>query len=141
MNLLLTLINEGGGIAGIIFSVFYLALIVLIIAGMWKIFVKAGHPGWAAIVPIYNLYILTQIAGRPAWWIVLMLIPLVNIVIAILIWMDVAKGFGKESIYGIGLALLGFIFIPMLGFGDAQFQGPAGPEGQIMNNDAGQVTE
>lgn len=141
MNTLLLLAEGGGGIMGIILSVVYLAVIIVVIAGMWKIFVKAGHPGWAAIVPIYNLYILTQIAGRPAWWIVLMLIPLVNIVIAVLLWMDVAKGFGKETIYGLGLAFLGIIFIPMLGFGDATFSGPAGPEGQLANQGGGEISE
>src|SRR6476646_7985367 len=62
------------------FLIFMLVIAVIFIIGMWKTFVKAGQPGWAAIIPIYNAYILTQIAGRPGWWVLLMLIPLVNIV-------------------------------------------------------------
>lgn len=102
-----------------------LAVVVLIIAGIWKVFTKAGQPGWAAIVPIYNLYILLKIAGRPGWWLLLFLIPLVNLVIAILVGIDVAKAFGKGVGFGLGLTFLGFIFYPILGFGSDTYQGPA----------------
>lgn len=102
----------------------YIALIVVIIAGMWKVFVKAGQPGWAAIVPFYNMYVLTcEIAKKEILWFILMFIPLVNIVAVILVSIEVAKKFGKSELYGIGLALLGFIFYPMLGFGDAEYEG------------------
>jgi hypothetical protein len=111
-------------IGGLLVLVIQLAIVVLIIAGIWKVFVKAGHPGWAAIIPIYNIYILTQIAGRPWWWLLLFLIPFVNLVAAIVIGVDVAKSFGKGTGFGVGLALLGFIFYPILGFGSAQYQGP-----------------
>jgi hypothetical protein len=104
---------------------FYLAIIVVVIAGMWKVFTKAGQPGWAAIVPIYNIVILLKIVGRPVWWLVLLLIPFVNFVILILVSIDVAKSFGKGPGFGIGLWLLSFIFYPILGFGDAQYVGPA----------------
>jgi hypothetical protein len=100
-----------------------LALIVLIIAGIWKTFVKAGQPGWAAIIPIYNAIVLLQIAGKPLWWIILLLIPIVNLVMVILLGIAVAQKFGKGTGFGVGLALLGFIFYPILGFGDAQYQG------------------
>ncbi len=100
-----------------------LAIVVAIIAGLWKVFVKAGFPGWAAIVPIYNLVVLVQIAKKPIWWVLLMFIPLVSIVAFVLIGIEIAKNFGKSSGYGIGLGLLGFIFFPMLGFSDAQYQG------------------
>jgi uncharacterized membrane protein YhaH (DUF805 family) len=110
----------------IIIIIFYLAVFVLIIAGVWKTFEKAGEPGWAAIVPIYNIYVLIKISGRPTWWIVLYLIPIVSIIVAIMVCIDVAKKFGKESGFGVGLALLGFIFFPILGFGDAQYQGNGG---------------
>src|ERR1051326_4433149 len=72
------------GVMGIV----YLAVIVLLVAAMWKIFVKAGKPGWAAIVPIYNLIVLLEIAGRPLWWFLLMLIPLVNLVMFIIVAVD-----------------------------------------------------
>lgn len=101
-----------------------LALIVLIIAGLWKTFAKAGQPGWAAIIPIYNVYILLKIAARPWWWLLLFLVPLVNIVIAVVVAIDVAKAFGKGAGFGIGLALLGFIFYPILGFGAATYTAP-----------------
>jgi hypothetical protein len=104
---------------------FYLALVVFIIASLWKVFTKAGQPGWAAIIPIYNAYVLLQIAGRPGWWLLLYFIPVVNFVIAIIVSIDVAKAFGKGGGFGVGLALLSFIFYPILAFGDATYARPA----------------
>ena len=109
--------------AGLFFFLIEIAIIVAIIAGFWKVFVKAGKPGWAAIIPIYNAIVLLQIAGKPLWWIILFFIPLVNIVMAVLVGIAVAKSFGKGEGFGIGLGLLGFIFYPILGFSDAQYQG------------------
>lgn len=103
----------------------WLAVIVAILAGFWKVFVKAGQPGWACLVPIYNIVVMLQIVGRPIWWLVLLLIPFVNFVVMIIVSIDMAKSFGKGTGYGIGLAFLGAIFYPMLGFGDAKYQGPA----------------
>lgn len=96
---------------------------VLAIAGMWMVFTKAGEPGWASIVPIYNVIVLLKIADKPLWWILLLLIPFVNIVIGFIVLIDVAHNFGKSTGFGVGLALLGFIFFPILGFGDAQYKG------------------
>lgn len=110
---------------GTVLIVFWCALMVLVIAGFWKVFVKAGKPGWASIVPIYNAFVLLDIAGKPAWWFILFLIPLVNIVIAFIVSIAIAKRFGKGTGFGIGLALLGFIFYPILGFGDAQYSAAA----------------
>ena len=112
--------SAGGSLIG---SLIYLVVLVAAIAGMWKTFAKAGHPGWAAIVPIYNFVVLLKIANKPLWWIVLFFIPLVNFVAAILIGIEVAKAFGKGTGFGIGLALLAPIFYAMLGFGDATYQG------------------
>ncbi|WP_147868253.1 DUF5684 domain-containing protein [Stieleria maiorica] len=117
--------DDGGGIIGLLILVIQLAILVVVIAGLWKTFEKAGKPGWGAIIPIYNIILLLQIAGRPIWWIVLFFIPLVNLILAIIVSIDVAKNFGKGVGYGIGLAFLGFIFYPMLGFGDAKYQGVA----------------
>jgi hypothetical protein len=114
----------GGAIGGLIFLVIWLAVVVLIIAGFWKTFVKAGQPGWAAIVPIYNIYILTKIVGRPAWWVILFFIPFIGLIPAIIVSLDVAKAFGKSTAFAIGLILLSPIFYCILGFGDAQYQGP-----------------
>ena len=105
--------------------IFGLLIALLLIVAMWKVFTKAGQPGWASIIPIYNLYIWCKIVGRPWWWILLMLIPFVNFIICIILCIDLAKSFGKGVGFGIGLALLGIIFFPILGFGSAQYQGPA----------------
>jgi hypothetical protein len=102
-----------------------LLIALVVIVAMWKVFTKAGQPGWASIIPIYNLYIWCKIVGRPWWWILLMLIPFVNFIVAIILCIDLAKSFGKGVGFGIGLALLGIIFFPILGFGSAQYQGPS----------------
>ncbi|WP_208726321.1 DUF5684 domain-containing protein [Corallococcus terminator] len=113
----------------IVVTIFYLAFIGAMVAGMWKTFAKAGEPGWAAIVPIYNIYVMTKIVGRPAWWIVLALIPCVNFIALIILGIDMAKSFGKDTGFGIGLGLLGPVFYAILGFGDARYQGPAAAGG------------
>jgi hypothetical protein len=117
----------GGGLAifGGLFMLFWLALLVIFIASAWKVFAKAGQPGWAVIIPIYNIIVLLQIVGRPLWWLLLMFIPLVNLVIAILIYIDLAKSFGQSTGFAIGLLLLAPIFWPILGFGSARYIGPA----------------
>jgi len=106
-------------------TIIALLIAVVLIVAMWKVFTKAGQPGWASIIPIYNIYIWCKIVGRPAWWIILMLIPLVNFIICIILCIDLAKSFGKGAGFGIGLAFLGIIFLPILGFGSAQYQGPS----------------
>ncbi len=117
--------ESGGGLFGIIFLVIWLAIVIVVVAGSWKMFVKAGKPGWACLVPFYNIIVMLEIVGRPLWWIVLFLIPIVNLVAAILLSIDLAKSFGKGVGFGIGILLLGFIFVPLLGFGDAQYTGPS----------------
>lgn len=101
--------------------IIYLGFIVLMIASLWTIFSKAGKPGWAAIIPIYNYVVMLEIIKKPIWWIVLMLIPIVNIIVGIIICIQLAKVFGKSTGFGIGILLLGFIFLPMLAFGDATY--------------------
>ena len=100
-----------------------IAFTVLMIAAMWRVFSKAGQPGWAAIIPIFNVYIMCKIAGRPGWWLLLFLIPFVNLIVAIIVTVDISKGFGKGVGFAIGMILLPFIFWPILGFGSAQYQG------------------
>lgn len=117
--------NDGGGIGGAIGGLISLAIMVLMVASVWKIFDKAGEPGWAAIIPIYNVVVLLKIVGRPVWWLVLVLIPFVGAIIGILVTIDLAKSFGQGLGYGIGLVFLPFIFGPMLAFGDASYGGPA----------------
>ena len=106
---------------GVLFIIIVIALSLFVIAAIWKVFVKAGQPGWGIFIPIFNIYLLLMIAGRPAWWIILYLIPLVNLVVAIIVNIDIAKNFGKDTAFGLGLAFLGFIFYPILGFGSATY--------------------
>lgn len=103
----------------------YLALVIVVLASMWKVYTKARKPGWAAFVPIYNAYILLQIIGRPWWWLLAMFIPFVNLIVAIVITHDTAKVFGKGIGWTLGLLFLPFIFYPMLAFGSAKYLGPA----------------
>ena len=108
------------GMGGMLFT---LAFIALMIASLWKVFTKAGEPGWAAIVPIYNTIVILKIAGKPWWWFLLMLIPLVNFVIMIIAIVALAKNFGKGVGFAIGLIILPFIFFPILAFSDATYLG------------------
>lgn len=122
-NLLAQERGEFGPVEGLALII-YLGLLLLLIAGMWKVFTKAGKPGWASIIPIYNFIVLVEIVGRPFWWIVMMFIPCVNVIFAIILSLDLAKAFGKGPGFGIGLAFIPVIFYPILGFGDAQYEGP-----------------
>jgi hypothetical protein len=125
--------QEGSsGFLGGLLGLLYLGVIVLMIASMWKVFTKAGQDGWKAIIPIYNLYVLLKIVGRPGWWLILFLVPIVNFIVAIVLNVDLAKSFGKGIGYGLGLTFLGIIFYPLLGFGDAEYQGPAAASGQMQ---------
>lgn len=107
-----------GGLFGFVFG------LVMLVA-MWKIFTKANKPGWAAIIPFYNIWVMLEIVGRPGWWLLLMLIPGVNLVIGIIVLFDLAKSFGKGGGFAVGLLLLPYIFFLILGFGKAQYQGPS----------------
>ena len=102
-----------------------LAFGLLIIASLWNIFTKAGQPGWAALIPLYNLYILLLIVGKPAWWLLLLLIPLVNLVISVILTLELAKRFGKPGAFALGLLFLPFLFYPILAFGDARYHAPS----------------
>jgi hypothetical protein len=107
----------GGGLAMII----PLALLVLMIVGLWKVFTKAGQPGWASLIPIYNAYVMLKIAGKPGWWLIMLFIPVVNFVFGILAMAGLARNFGKGAGFVVGLILLPFIFLLILAFGSAQY--------------------
>jgi len=109
-----------------IIIILYLALMVFLIASAWKVYTKAGQPGWAVLIPIYNMYILLKITGKPWWWLLLMLIPYVGIIWAIWNINLLSKSFGKSIGFTFGLLFLGIIFWPILGFGSAKYIGPAG---------------
>ena len=110
-------------------SILVLAVTVLVLAGQWRVFAKAGHPGWASIVPIYNLYLWIKIAGHSGWWLLLYLFPLVGTVAHLIISIDAAKAFGEDGLFGVGMWLLPFVFVPILGFGPAKYAG-VGPATQ-----------
>lgn len=116
--------DGAGDEAGAVVLVIYLAVIVASLAGMWKVFAKAGKPGWGAIVPLYNIILLLEIVGKPIWWLLLFFVPCVGIVVSVIVFIELAKCFGKGAGFGIGLALLSPIFFPLLGFGDAKYLGP-----------------
>ena len=120
--------HQGGGVVGIIIflimGVIYLGLILAMVAGAWKTFVKMGKPGWEGIVPILNIFRAVEVIGKPILWFILCLIPCVNFVIIPMVAIEFAGRFGKGAGFGLGLAFLPFIFLPMLGFGSAKYLGP-----------------
>jgi len=125
--------NSTGSLAGLmaiimamLIPIFIISIIVIV--GQWKVYTKAGKPGWACIVPIYNLIVMLEIVGKPIWWIFLFLIPCVNFIFIIWTLNLVSKSFGQSEGFTIGLLLLGFIFWPILGFGNYKYRGPSAAE-------------
>jgi hypothetical protein len=112
--------SDGGGLAVLLFQ---LLLIVLQLAGMWAVFAKADRPGWAALVPIYNLYMMLRIGENAWWWLLVLIVPIVNIYALYKIHAGVARAFGRGIGFGLGLAFLGVVFFPILGFGDYRYRG------------------
>lgn len=112
-----------GVIFGLTFALIGIALALIMIISMWKVYSKAGQPGWTAIIPIVNLFFLVKVAGRPGWWFILFFIPFVNFIVMIIIHFDIARNFGKGAIYALGLIFLNFIFWPMLAFGKSEYIG------------------
>ena len=116
---------------GVLFWLFSLAVAISFIAsiitliGLWKTFTKAGKPGWASIVPIYNIITLLEIAGRPVWWIVLTFVPFANVYVHIQLALDIAKSYGKTGGFGVLLIFFPMIGYLILGFGRDQYVGPA----------------
>jgi Family of unknown function (DUF5684) len=98
-----------------------LLLLLLMLASLWKVFVKAGEAGWKGLIPIYNIFLLIQIAGKPWWWFLLLFIPGVNLIIWVLINIALAERFGKGALFGLGLFFFGIIFFPALAFGKAEY--------------------
>lgn len=119
--------NSGGALGAILLLmiiVIVLAWALLLLVSLGKLFTKAGHPGWAAFVPIYNMIILLQIIERPGWWLILFFVPMVNFVVMFIVGIELAQAFGKDILYGLGLFVLTPIFTSMLAFGDSRYQGP-----------------
>ncbi len=119
--------NNAAGLAMFsgVWMLFWLAVAVISIIGMWKMFEKAGEAGWKSIIPLYNVYVLCQIAGRNGWWMLGLLVPFVNIVVSLIIMIDLAKHFGQSTVFGVvALWLFSPIGYMILGFGDAKYLGP-----------------
>lgn len=112
-----------GMLAGmsVVMWVISLAIGIFSIITMWKVFVKAGKPGWASIIPIYNLVVLFQVAGMSPWYILLMCIPIANLVVAILLNLKIAERFGKTGAFAVGLILLNIIFMAILAFDSSEY--------------------
>jgi len=129
MNAEVFALSTGAGVGIGVGSFAFLVFIVIEIAAVWRIFVKAGDRGWKAIIPIWNTLIVLKIVGRPWWWIFLYLIPIVWWIVYIIVYYDLAKSFGKGVGFAVGVILLPFIFVPILGFGSSQYVEPyaAGP--------------
>jgi hypothetical protein len=119
----LILANSDFGSLGAGMVIFYLAILVLVIASWWVINQKAGKPGWAAIIPIYNIIVELQIAKMNPWLVLLMFVPIANVVVLIMMYINIARLFGKGVGYALGLIFLNIIFLPMLAFGPAKYQG------------------
>jgi hypothetical protein len=118
--------SSNAGVA-VVVGVVVLAIAVLEIWGMWRIFTKGGRPGWAALVPIFNVYTLCKVVGRPGWWTVLFFIPIVWWIVPLVVYWDLCKSFAKGWGFWAGLVFLPFVFIPVLGLGDARYEGPSAP--------------
>ena len=129
-------VETGAVVAGIIFTFLipFLIIFFVMIVAMWKIFTKAGQPGWASIVPIYSAIVLMRIIGKPDWHFLLYLIPFYNIYIAIVHTNLLSKSFGKGEGFTVGLIFLGIIFYPVLAFGDSVYLGPGGAGGAHLDN-------
>ena len=104
------------------------AVMAVVLASMWRIFTKAGKPGWAALIPIYNTVVLMQVIGRPEWWVLLLFVPFVNIYVAIVSALELAKSFGKSTGFGVLTIFFPVIMYPILGFGPSQYLGPVAPQ-------------
>jgi len=107
---------------GAAFMVFVGIIGVFMVVTMWILFNKAGQPGWAILIPIYNILVILKIAGKAWWWLFLLMIPIVNIVFMIMVYHGISKNFGKDAGFTIGLILLGVVFFPILAFGAAKYQ-------------------
>ncbi len=113
---------HGAGIGSLVIELMSIGILILAAAGTWRVFEKAGEPGWASLIPIYNLIVWLRIAGERWWCILLYMIPVINVVLHLLVARDVAKRFGKSAAFGWGLCFMGIVFCPILGFGRAEYQ-------------------
>ena len=121
------------------YAIILVPIILISLIGAWRIFSKAGQPGWAILIPIYNMYVYTKVLKRPKWWILLYFVILVPEVgkpatffVTIIDALRLAKLFGKSAGFSVGLILLHFIFYPILGLGSATYNPDAVNEGALV---------
>jgi hypothetical protein len=112
-----------GGIAG---SLIGLVFAVIAVAAYWRMFTKAGVPGWRCLVPVWNVITILSIVGKPWWWIFLMLVPLLNVIILVIVALDLGKSFGKSTLFSVLLLILFPIGWLIIGFDRSEYVGPGG---------------
>jgi len=117
----------GGLIVNLIFGI---VVYILFVIGAWKVFTKAGRPGWWSIIPILNAIVLLQITGRSGWWVLGYLVPLLNLFVQVRWGLEMAHSYGRGIGFAIGLIILEPLFLVILGFGDARYLGPAAQASQ-----------
>lgn len=122
-------VQDAAIVAIIVIALLAIALVALMLIATWKIFVKAGRPGWNALVPVYCNVVMLEFLQLPLWLVVLMFMPVVSIAVWILVSFRLARAFGKGAWFTVGLIFLPFIFYPILGFGSAQYQESKLPSG------------
>lgn len=122
--------TDPGAVAALVafMTAYFLVILVIgiiMIVALWKIFTKAGRPGWGALIPLYNTYLLIETSGKPGWWLVLLFVPIVNIVVLIMVMLALAEAFGKSTVFAIfGLIIFNPIGMLMLAFGSADYKLP-----------------
>jgi len=107
---------------------FTLVISIFFLVVMWKVYVKAGQPGWGVLIPFYNIILMLRIAGKPGWWLIFFFIPIINIVVQIVMLIDIAKNFGRGGWFAAGLIFLPIIFFPILAFGSSVYVGANQPD-------------
>ena len=128
-------------LAGLItaYLVIVIPIVLIAIVAIWRIFTKAGQPGWAVLIPFYNIYVYSQVVKRPGWWMLLYFASIIPVVgslavlfVSIIDSLRLAKLFGKSSGFGVGIILLGVVFLPILAFGDADYDETRVLEGEMV---------
>ena len=121
------------------YLVIVIPIVLIAIVAIWRIFTKAGQPGWAVLIPFYNLYVLTQVAKRPSWWMLLYFVSFIPVIgalgvlfVSIIDNLRLAKLFGKSAGFGVGMILLGIVFLPILAFGNADYDETRVLEGELV---------
>jgi hypothetical protein len=113
-------------IIAIVFAI-SLALGAIMIISMWRLYTKAGRPGWASIVPFYNQIVMIKIIGRPLWWFAMMFVPFANIVFSVMIMLEFVKSYGKDTWFGVASLFFPYVIFPIMAFDkNIRYVGPAG---------------